>query len=479
MKARFRALWRPLLAALLLLVAVAPGVGARPRSLQDLAAITGKLVATGIKYGEIPSLYRPRYDRVSDADLSLSGDDVVFVVQLPDGPRIYPQSIMAWHQVVNEVVDDNAYAVTYCPITGTLMAYDASMGGLNLIFDPEGRLYDGNSVLVDRNSGSLWLQETGMAFDGPLLGRGLPQLPVFWTTWGAAKSVYPKAKVLARPPGNRAYGRDPYGSYARTDTYYQNDRLIYPVLRLDRRFPHKTPMLCLEYEGSLVAIDIKYVKKKGAVNFFVGPHALLAAYDGKLGVVRVFNRRVWNDPFLFIARYGKLQDLTTRSLWSPAPGKALDGHCHTAKGRIIDGWLGADTDEEFESLHKHGAKTIAIGDGGNELGTGKLFNVTRRVVDHGEDIAAAQTADITLASGVSNWWGWGIAAIASVYLNRNVLPDEHEERAVLRAILDAGAVDGITKRSEESIDNIDIDKHIALLNEVHSIVKNYLDKQAE
>lgn len=161
------------------------------------------------------------------------------------------------------------------------------------------------------------------------------------------------------------------------------------------------------------------------------------------------------------------------------PGKALDGHCHTAKGRIIDGWLGADTDEEFESLHKHGAKTIAIGDGGNELGTGKLFNVTRRVVDHGEDIAAAQTADITLASGVSNWWGWGIAAIASVYLNRNVLPDEHEERAVLRAILDAGAVDGITKRSEESIDNIDIDKHIALLNEVNSMVKNYLDKQAE
>ena len=165
-----------------------------------------------------------------------------------------------------------------------------------------------------------------MAFEGPLLGRGLPQLPVFWTTWGAAKSVYPKARVLAPPPGNRPYGRDPYGSYARTDTYYQNDRLIYPVLRLDRRFPHKTPMLCLEYEGYLAAIDIKYVKKQGAVNFFVGPHALLAAYDGQLGVVRVFNRRVWNDPFLFIARYGKLQDLTTRSLWSPATGKALDGN---------------------------------------------------------------------------------------------------------------------------------------------------------
>ena len=50
---------------------------------------------------------------------------------------------------------------------------------------------------------------------------------------------------------------------------------------------------------------------------------------------------------------------------------------------------------------------------------------------------------------------------------------------MLRAILDAGAVDGITKRSEESIDNIDIDKHIALLNEVRGMVKNHLDKQAE
>jgi hypothetical protein len=221
-----RAHRRPQILLLLtvLLAAFAPSTAAaRPRSLQDLAAITGKLVKTGIKYGEIPSLYRPRYDRTADADLSLSSDDVVFVVQLPDGPRIYPQNIMAWHQVVNEVVDDNAYAITYCPITGTLMAYDASMGGLNLIFDPEGRLYDGNSVLIDRNSGSLWLQETGMAFEGPLLGRGLPQLPVFWTTWGAAsKASTPWPGYWAPPPPvNRPLSGREYRlrkANARTDT---------------------------------------------------------------------------------------------------------------------------------------------------------------------------------------------------------------------------------------------------------------------
>ena len=299
---------------------------ARPKNMADLAAISDKLVETGVSYGAIPSLYRPRYDRVLDADLNTSADEIVFVVMLPDGPRIYLQRYMVWHQVVNELIDDVAYTITYCPTTGTLMAYDASMGGLNLIFDAEGRLYDGNSVLIDRNSGSLWLQETGMAFEGPLMGRGLSTIPVFWTSWGAARSVFPQAPVMAKPSGNRPYGRDPYGSYQRKDTYYDNDRLIYPVERMDRRFPRKTHMLCLEYENYLLALDVAYVKKKGTVNFFVGPHALLAVHDPHLNVVRVFNRQIWTEPFLFVSRYGKLMDLKTRSIWDPATGKALEGN---------------------------------------------------------------------------------------------------------------------------------------------------------
>ena len=90
-------------------------VAARPQNLQQLAEITKKLTETSVSYGAIPSLYRPRYDRVQDADLSMSQNDVVFVVMLPGGPRIYPQRFMVWHQVVNELIDDMAYAVTYCP----------------------------------------------------------------------------------------------------------------------------------------------------------------------------------------------------------------------------------------------------------------------------------------------------------------------------------------------------------------------------
>lgn len=299
---------------------------ARPQNLQELADINKKLTESGIEYGQIPSLYRPRFDRMQDAGLSMNADDVVFVVMLPDGPRIYPQKYLVWHQVINEVVDDHAYAITYSPITGGFAAYDASMGGLNLIFDAEGRLYDGNSVLIDRNSGSLWLQELGMAFDGSLLGRGMPLVPCYWTTWGPAKRTFPGAKVLSRPPGRRPYGRDPYGDYRKDDTYYTNDELVYPVERVDRRFPRKTPMFCLEHQGSLIALDINYVKEKGAVNFFVGPSALVAVHDKKLDVVRVFNRQVWAEPFLFVYSGNQFIDISTRSIWDPATGVCLEGN---------------------------------------------------------------------------------------------------------------------------------------------------------
>lgn len=319
----------------IILVFMGCGVAmARPQNLEQLAEIVKELLPVPLP-GPIISLYRPNYDTVREAELKFSEREPVFVVLLPDGPHIYPQQYMLWHQVVNELVDDHAYAITYCPITGTLMAYDATMQDINLIFDVEGHvtqgsfygfLYDGNTVLMDRNTGSLWLQETGMAFEGPLLGRGMPTIPVFWTTWDYARRFYPNGKVLARPKGRRPYGRDPYGSYLREGTYYDNDEMLYAQKHFSRTFPRKTPMLGLEIDGLLMAVDINYVKKAKAVNFFMGPTPLLAVHDPRLNVVRIYNRKIWADPFLFTVEKDKLTDLETGSIWDPSTGKAIGGN---------------------------------------------------------------------------------------------------------------------------------------------------------
>ncbi len=317
---------------LLLLLSMLPislpvSLSARPTTMGQLAAINNKLTKTDVGYGAIEALYRPRYDRVLDANLTLEDDDIVFIAELPDGPRIYPQRVMVWHQVVNELVNGESVAITYSPTSGTLAVYDTRMGGFNLMLDVEGSLFDGNSILIDRNTGSLWLQELGMAFDGSLMGRGLPLLPCYWTTWGAAKRIYPNVPVLAPPPGRRPYGRDPYGEYRNPDSYYHNDDLAYPVQRQDRRFPPKTSMFCLEInEVGLVAVDVNYVRRNGAVNFFIGPKALLAVHDPALDVIRVFDRQIWSKPFLFRKEAdGRLIDLTTKTEWDCATGVGLAG----------------------------------------------------------------------------------------------------------------------------------------------------------
>lgn len=331
-----------LLAFLILIPAESDG---RPRSLEQLADIMKEVLPIPMP-GPITSLYRPGFDTVREAELKFTAQEPMFVAMLPDGPHIYPQQYLLWHQVVNELIDDHAYAVTYCPVTGTLAVYDAQIEGINLIFDVEGHptqegfygfLYDGNSVLMDRNTGSLWLQETGMAFDGAMLGRGMNTLPVYWTTWEYARRVFPNAPVLARPRGRRPYGRDPYGSYLRKGTYYDNDIMVYMPRRTSKLFKNKTPMYCLEYETLLIAIDIGYIKRKGVVNFFIGPHPLLAVHDRNLDVIRIYNRQIWADPFLFIMENGKLVDISTRSVWDPATGVAIDGNM---KGSSMNEYFG-------------------------------------------------------------------------------------------------------------------------------------------
>ncbi len=297
-----------------------------PRSLEELSAISNKLIKTTVQHGGIGSFFRPAFGRMMDADLSLDKHEPVFVVAFPEGVRIYPQRIMVWHQVSNELMGKNAYAVTYCPITGTLAAYSTDFNGIDLFFDAQGDLYDGNTVLIDRNTGSLWLQALGMAFEGPMTGRGLAKIPVFWTTWDAAKRFYKDVPVLATPRSRKAYGRDPYGNYLKTGTYYDDDTLVFPVTYTDLRLPYKNQVIGIEFNDFRLAVDVAYVKKEGAVNFFLGDTPLLAVHDKKLDVVRIFNRQVWDKPSLFVMQYGKLIDIASKSAWDASTGVSLEGN---------------------------------------------------------------------------------------------------------------------------------------------------------
>ena len=59
---------------------------------------------------------------------------------------------------------------------------------------------DGNLVMYDEETGTLWLQESGAALEGPLKGQNLKELPpwnydagIRWDEW---RAKHPKSKVL-------------------------------------------------------------------------------------------------------------------------------------------------------------------------------------------------------------------------------------------------------------------------------------------
>jgi len=301
-----------------------PEAVALPRTLKELSTIKDKLHSTGLIHGDIPSLNSPHFLPINEAAMNLEPDDPVFVVPLPDGVRIYPQKIMVWHEVVNEVIKGVPYCITYCPISGSLAVYSSRVDNQNLIFDAEGQLFNSNTVLIDRNTGSYWCQLLGMAFEGPLTGSGMRILPCYWTRWEYAREFFKDARVLQTPRGGwRNYNRDPYGSYLTPNNYYDDERILYPITRLDSRMEAKTQILGLEIDNNLLAIDLNYVRKMKVVNFFAGLTPLVAVHDTRLDVIRVFERSIWggHTPALFTMQDGVLRDVQTRSVWD------LDGHC--------------------------------------------------------------------------------------------------------------------------------------------------------
>ena len=153
------------------------------------------------------------------------------------------------------------------------------------------------------------------------------------------------------------------------------------------------------------------------------------------------------------------------------PGKARDGSFRNMRGVVIDGMI-TDSDGIIPAARGNAAEIISVGDGGNEMGMGALRPLIEERVPHGELICADEAADIALVSGVSNWWGWGIAAVLSVLHGKDLLPSPETERKMLRAVIASGGADGCTAKAEETVDDLPMEVHLAVLNEVRKIVNN-------
>lgn len=163
------------------------------------------------------------------------------------------------------------------------------------------------------------------------------------------------------------------------------------------------------------------------------------------------------------------------------------GVYHYGRGEANYDAVMAKIDLLFEAARKRGVLTIGIGDGGNELGMGRIKDVIRKHVPFGakcacpcgSGMAPEVNCDILLTATVSNFGCWGISAcLAALTGNLNVLHGPEVELAVIQAGADAGAVDGVTGFIEPLVDALPAETCASLVALLQTIVRNGLNPPA-
>jgi hypothetical protein len=152
-------------------------------------------------------------------------------------------------------------------------------------------------------------------------------------------------------------------------------------------------------------------------------------------------------------------------------GPAEDGVLRNMRGADISAYAA-----KLDRLFTAGPwRTIAIGDGGNEIGMGSVAIAAH--VPMGNRIGCLVKAEFLIAAGVSHWGAYAVLAAlalrrqdwsAALMLGLDPVLDQTVVQAMVR---DGPAVDGVSLRREETIDALGMDVHRDVMASVRDIVR--------
>jgi hypothetical protein len=146
------------------------------------------------------------------------------------------------------------------------------------------------------------------------------------------------------------------------------------------------------------------------------------------------------------------------------PGLASDGRYYNMRGEDISPRC-AVFDYYLECAD---CPSIGIGDGGNEIGMGKL----RAAVEALDITAAATSCDELLVADVSNWAAYGLVAMLAA-LSGNALLELIEHRDCLAYLSARGSVDGVTRQNTLSEDGLPAEAGEELLVRLDLLLRDF------
>jgi hypothetical protein len=167
------------------------------------------------------------------------------------------------------------------------------------------------------------------------------------------------------------------------------------------------------------------------------------------------------------------------SAWEQFPREvpeASRGRCRSMRGRDVTPYT-RPAHLLFENppgVMVGGRVTIGIGDGGNEIGMGKLpWATIRKNIPNGGLVACRVPTDHLIVAGVSNWGAYALAAGVRHLHSAPpdpVLFDVGRESELLQLMVEAGPlVDGVTGERSATVDGLAFERYVEALRRIGAL----------
>ncbi|WP_338727993.1 DUF3179 domain-containing protein [Haladaptatus sp. DJG-WS-42] len=288
----------------------------------------------------IPSIDDPQFT----TDYSGERDEQLVVVEGNETVRGYPIRVLNFHEIVNDVVDGQPVAVTWCPLCGSTVVYDRCVDGTTLTFGVSGTLADDDLVMFDRETDSSWKQSLGRAIAGEYEGTSLTILPATRLTLERFEARYPDGEILV-PPGGESeaasdtdepapieYERHPYQRYFEMEGFGLGAKRGTGGRDWAREdFGPKEPVLGVTHADAALGFPESTVEAAGSVVMTTVDDLEIVVFATPDGLAAFENP---GYTFERVAQPGVFAADETR--WDGATGESEDGRSLT---RVAAQWL--------------------------------------------------------------------------------------------------------------------------------------------
>ena len=148
------------------------------------------------------------------------------------------------------------------------------------------------------------------------------------------------------------------------------------------------------------------------------------------------------------------------------PGLTVGGRYRNSAGRDITPYT-ARLDHLF---YNHPA-SVGIGDGGNEIGMGVLYEVILRIPTLAPFPTATPVTHL-IAASVSNWGGYGLVAAISRQAGQDLLPTDEEQAEIIQWEYDQGVWGTGATPDIPGVDNFSIEENLEILRMLRQHVED-------